>query len=163
MPLGKRCFPAGAGLRSWIVTSEVPLLSLPRLALGVACLAVLVLAAKPSTAQTWPQRAVKFIVTLGPGSGVDIGTRMIGDRLSRRWGQPIVVENRPGGDGLVAISAFVGANDDHVLLAAPSGSFTARPFIYGDLNRSTQHLLILLDKEVADGDVTDIVHGEAEG
>ena len=36
-------------------------------------------------------------------------------------------------------------------------------FLGGDLNRSTQHLLILLDKEVADGDVTDIVHGEAEG
>src|SRR5262249_12877705 len=117
MPLGKRCFPAGAGLRSWIVTSEVPLLSMQRLALGAAWLAVLVLAAKPSTGQTWPQRAVKFIVTLGPGSGVAIGTRMIGDRLSRRWGQPIVVENRPRGDGLVAISAFVGdANDDHVLL-----------------------------------------------
>jgi hypothetical protein len=40
--------------------------------------------------------AVKFIVTLGPGSGVDIGTRMIGDRRSHRWGQPVVVENRPG-------------------------------------------------------------------
>jgi hypothetical protein len=38
-----------------------------------------------------------------------------------------------------------------------------RPLFLGDLNRSTQHLLILLDKEVADGDVTDIVHGEAEG
>ena len=38
-----------------------------------------------------------------------------------------------------------------------------RPLLPGDLNRSTQHLLILLDKEVADGDVTDIVHGEAEG
>ena len=37
------------------------------------------------------------------------------------------------------------------------------PVYPGDLNRSTQHLLILLDKEVADGDVTDIVHGEAEG
>jgi len=37
------------------------------------------------------------------------------------------------------------------------------PKLGGDLNRSTQHLLILLDKEVADGDVTDIVHGEAEG
>jgi hypothetical protein len=37
------------------------------------------------------------------------------------------------------------------------------PTVPGDLNRSTQHLLILLDKEVADGDVTDIVHGEAEG
>ena len=37
------------------------------------------------------------------------------------------------------------------------------PLCAGDLNRSTQHLLILLDREVADGDVTDIVHGEAEG
>ena len=133
MPLGKRGFPGGARLRPWIVTSEVPLLSMQRLAFGVAFLAVLVLAAKPSTAQTWPQRAVKVIVTLGPGSGVDIGARLIGDRLSRRWGQPVVVENRPGGDGLVAISAFVGANDDHVLLAAPSGSFTAHPFIYKNL------------------------------
>ena len=43
------------------------------------------------------------------------------------------------------------------------GISVARLLYPGDLNRSTQHLLILLDKEVADGDVTDIVHGEAEG
>jgi len=98
------------------------------LALGLV--SALVLAAEPTAAQIWPQRPVRFIVTLGAGSGVDIGTRLIADRLARRWGQPVVVENRPGGDGLVAISAFVGANDDHVLLAAPSGSFTAHPFIY---------------------------------
>src|SRR5262249_45795160 len=66
-------------------------------------------------------------------SGVDIGTRLLADRLSARWGQPVVVENRPGGDGLVAIGAFVAANDDHVLLAAPSGSFTAHPFTYKSL------------------------------
>jgi tripartite-type tricarboxylate transporter receptor subunit TctC len=101
--------------------------------LALTLLAALVLAATPVAAQTWPQRPVKFIVTLGPGSGVDIGTRLIADRLTRRWGQPVIVENRPGGDGLVAISAFVGANDDHVLLAAPSGSFTAHPFIYKHL------------------------------
>ena len=101
-----------------------------RLAFAFGLLAALFLAAKPSTAQTWPQRPVKFIITLGPGSGVDIGTRLIADRLTKRWNQPVIVENRPGGDGLVAISAFVGANDDHVLLAAPSGSFTAHPFIY---------------------------------
>jgi tripartite-type tricarboxylate transporter receptor subunit TctC len=107
-----------------------------RLAFGVAfaLLATLVLVAKPSAAQTWPQRTVKFIVTLGPGSGVDIGTRLLADRLSKRWDQPVVVENRPGGDGVVAINAFVGANDDHVLLAAPSGSFTAHPFIYKHLS-----------------------------
>jgi tripartite-type tricarboxylate transporter receptor subunit TctC len=119
-----------------------------RLTFGVALglLATLVLAAKPSSAQTssaqiWPQRTVKFILTLGPGSGVDIGTRLIADRLSRRWGQPVVVENRPGGDGLVAISAFAGANDDHVLLAAPSGSFTAHPFIYKNVPYKPADLL----------------------
>jgi tripartite-type tricarboxylate transporter receptor subunit TctC len=119
------------------------LLGMQRLPFGVAfgLLAMLVLAAKPSTAQTWPQRPVKFIVTLGPGSGVDIGTRLLADRLSSRWGQPAVVENRPGGDGLVAIGAFVGANDDHVLLAAPSGSFTAHPFIYKNLPYKPADLL----------------------
>jgi hypothetical protein len=47
--------------------------------------------------------------------------------------------------------------------SADEFDFAECPLSGGDLNRSTQHLLILLDKEVADGDVTDIVHGEAEG
>lgn len=84
----------------------------------------------PAAAQTWPQRSVKLIVTLGPGSGVDIGARLLSDRLSKKWGHPVVIENRPGGDGLVAINAFVAANDDHVLLASPSSVFTAHPLIY---------------------------------
>src|SRR5215475_11889029 len=81
-------------------------------------------------APTWPQRSVRFLVTLGPGSGIDIGTRLLADRLSARWGQPVVVENRPGGDGLVAIGAMIAAHDDHVLLASPTSSFTAHPFVY---------------------------------
>src|SRR5882672_5383757 len=89
--------------------------------------------APPARAQAYPTRTVRIIVPFGPGSGTDIAGRLIADRLSRRWGQPVVVENRPGGDGLVAISAFVGANDDHVLLAAPSGSFTAHPLIFKNL------------------------------
>jgi tripartite-type tricarboxylate transporter receptor subunit TctC len=72
-------------------------------------------------------------VPLGAGSGVDIGTRLIGERLSARWGQPVVIENRPGGDGIVAISTFVGAHDDHVLLASPSSSFTAHPYLHENL------------------------------
>jgi tripartite-type tricarboxylate transporter receptor subunit TctC len=92
-----------------------------------------VVPATPSPAQTWPQRPVKFLVTLGPGSGIDIGTRLLADRLSKRWGQPVVVENRPGGDGLVAISAMIAAQDDHVLLASPTSSFTAHPFVYKNL------------------------------
>src|SRR3989449_2556287 len=96
-----------------------------------------VVSATPSPAQTWPQRPVKFLVTLGPGSGVDIGTRLLADRLSKRWGQPVVVENRPGGDGLVAISAMIAAQDDHVLLASPTSSFTAHPRSLGCRTRSS--------------------------
>lgn len=85
---------------------------------------------EPSRAQTWPQRSVKFIVPFGPGAGADIGARLFADRLSRRWGQPVVVENRPGADGIVAVKAFSSANDDHVLFFGPSGSFTVHPFQY---------------------------------
>jgi tripartite-type tricarboxylate transporter receptor subunit TctC len=84
-------------------------------------------------AQDWPQRPVRFILTLGAGSGSDIGARLLADRLSKKWGQPIVVENRPGGDGIVAINAFVGAKDDHVLLFAPSSSFIAHPYQHENL------------------------------
>src|SRR5215510_2918527 len=96
-------------------------------------LVALVLAAVPSHAQTWPQRPVKFIVPFGPGAGVDIGARLVADRLPARWGKPVFVENRPGADGLVAIQAFVSADDDHVLLFSPSSSFTVHPFQYEKL------------------------------
>ena len=84
-------------------------------------------------APAWPQRPVKFIVPFGPGAGVDIGARLIADRLLPRWGKPIVIENRPGADGLIAIQAFVSANDDHTFLCSPSGSFTVHPFQYDKL------------------------------
>jgi tripartite-type tricarboxylate transporter receptor subunit TctC len=100
-------------------------------------LAVLTLAALPALAQipapTWPQRPVKFIVPFGPGAGADIGARLLQDRLAARWGKPVVIENRPGGDGLVAIQAFLTANDDHTLLFSPSGNFTVHPYQYDKL------------------------------
>lgn len=79
--------------------------------------------------QSWPQRPVRFILTLAPGSGTDIGTRLLSEGLSKRWGQPVVVENRPGGDAIVAIHAFLGADTDHVLLASPVSSLTAHPYV----------------------------------
>jgi tripartite-type tricarboxylate transporter receptor subunit TctC len=95
--------------------------------------ALFVVAAASARAETWPQRPVKFIVPFGPGAGVDIGARLLADRLPARWGKPVVIENRPGADGLVAIQAFVSANDDHTLLCSPSGSFTVHPFQYEKL------------------------------
>jgi tripartite-type tricarboxylate transporter receptor subunit TctC len=100
---------------------------------GLALPATPSLAQAPSAAQVWPQRPVRFIVPLGPGSGADIAARLLADRLPARWGKPVVVENRPGADGLVAIQAFVNAADDHTLLYTPSGSFTVHPLQYEKL------------------------------
>jgi tripartite-type tricarboxylate transporter receptor subunit TctC len=87
----------------------------------------------PGHAQSWPQRPVKLILTLGPGSGTDIGMRLLADRLPKVWSQPVVVENRPGGDGIVAITSFLASKDDHVLLGAPVSSFTSHPYVVANL------------------------------
>jgi len=92
-------------------------------------------------ADAWPNRPVRFIVTLGPGSGVDIGARLFADKLSARWGQPVVVENRPGGDGMVAITSFLSAHDDHTLLVSPVSSFTAHPYFHDKLPYDPQDLI----------------------
>jgi len=79
-------------------------------------------------AQPYPTRTVRFIVPFGAASGTDITARLFADRLAARWGKPVLVENRPGGDGLVAVAAFIAANDDHTLLFAPVGTFTVHPY-----------------------------------
>jgi len=109
----------------------------------VALMAALSSSLLPARAQTpaWPQRTVKFIVPLGPGSGVDTTARLLAIRLTERWGQSVVVENRPGGDAFVAIGAFVGAHDDHILLFSPASAFTAHPFIYDKLPYDPQDLV----------------------
>jgi tripartite-type tricarboxylate transporter receptor subunit TctC len=101
--------------------------------LGLAVVAALVASVAPACAADWPTRTVRIVLTLGAGSGTDLSARLLADRLTGKWGQPIVVENRPGGDGIVAISAFVNANDDHVLLASPITSFTAHPYLHASL------------------------------
>jgi tripartite-type tricarboxylate transporter receptor subunit TctC len=110
---------------------------MPKLNVIVAAAAMAALAALtlPTTtqAQPWPQRPVRFIVGLGPGSAQDIAARLFGDQLSKRWGQPVVIENKPGADGIVAINAFTGAHDPHTLLFAASGTFTAHPTQYAKL------------------------------
>jgi tripartite-type tricarboxylate transporter receptor subunit TctC len=91
--------------------------------LGTSALAPLA-----AVAQSWPQRPVKFVLPLGPGAGADIGARLFADRLAQRWGQSVVVENRPGGDGVIAINAVVGAKDDHTLFWGPTSSFVGHPY-----------------------------------
>ncbi len=109
--------------------------------LGV-CVPLATLQAQPAqTTQAWPQRAVKFIVPFGPGAGADIGARLIQEKLSARWGKPVVIENRPGGDSIIAIQAVMSANDDHTFYWGPSGSFIVHPHLYQKLPYNIDELL----------------------
>jgi len=110
----------------------------PTLALAAAACLGIGAMALPAAAQdksqdkgktaTWPTGPVRLILPFGAGSATDVSARLIADRLSSQWKQPVLVDNRPGGDGLIAISAFVNAKDDHVMLFASSATFLAHPY-----------------------------------
>ena len=108
---------------------------------AVIVLSALTLSGTVSSAQIWPQRIVKLIVPLGPASGADVTARLLADHLSRRWGQAVVVENRPGADGMVGLTAFLSGSDDHVLLFTPTGTFTAHPFLHEKLAYNPSQLV----------------------
>ena len=119
-------------IKSWAAAAAIAL---------IGTSAAIVTAQAQGQAPAWPTRPVKFIVPFGPGAGADIGARLFAEKLTARWGQPVVIENRPGGDSIVAITAFLTANDDHTLLFGPSGNFTVHPFLYSKLSYNPADLI----------------------
>ncbi len=63
-------------------------------------------------AQNWPARPVKFFIGSAPGSGPDVNLRLLSDRLSKMWGQSVVIENRPGAGGIAGTAAAASAPAD---------------------------------------------------
>ena len=108
---------------------------------GAVLALLVVVLTSAAEAQSWPTRPVKFVVPFGPGAGADIGARLFAEKLQAKWGQPVIVENKPGGDGIVAIQAYLGANDDHVLMFGPSGGFVVHPFTYKNLPYNPAELI----------------------
>jgi tripartite-type tricarboxylate transporter receptor subunit TctC len=83
------------------------------------------LSALPACAQSWPTQVVKIITPFPPGSGGDITARPFAEKLARRWGQPVIVENRPGADGIIAVTAVLNSSDGHTLLYTNGGPVTS--------------------------------------
>ena len=99
------------------------------------------LAAAHAAAQTWPHKPVRLVLSLGPGSGADIGARLYADRLTKLWDQPVIVENKPGGDGVIAINAVIQAKDDHVLMWGPTANFVGHPYSLDQLPYDPKELV----------------------
>src|ERR1700722_13751405 len=91
------------------------------------------LAALPAGAQQadYPTRPIKIIVCLPPGGGVDTVTRIVSDRLARRLGQPIIIENKGGQSGNIGAEAvYLAEPDGYTLLASQPAPITTNPLLY---------------------------------
>ena len=104
-----------------------------RRVLAAALAAALALAA-PAHAQTYPARTVTFVVPYAPGGLPDTVARLVGQKLSEKWGQSVVVENKPGGNGVVAFQTLAAKPaDGYTLLVTDGSMFNINPFVYPNL------------------------------
>ena len=98
----------------------------------VLCFALL--AATVCHAQSWPQKPVRVIVPFAPGGASDLMPRLVGEKLASMWGQPVLIENRPGAAGNIGMEAGArSAPDGYTLVAAPNGNLVVNPHMYSRL------------------------------
>ncbi len=82
----------------------------------------------------WPQKPVRVIVPFAPGGASDLMPRLVGEKLTAIWGQPVVIENRPGAAGNTGMEAGAkSAPDGYTLLSAPNGNLVVNPHMYAKL------------------------------
>lgn len=98
--------------------------------LGAA--AVPLLLARPAIAQSgFPSRPIRIVIGFPPGGGIDILARLMAPKMSERLGQPVLVENRPGANGLIATQGVAQADaDGHTILFGTTGNLAVNPVLY---------------------------------
>lgn len=123
-----------------------------RNALRLLALAVLVFSSVVH-AQSWPTKPVRIVVAYPPGGGIDVMARQIAERLTRDWGQPVVVENKPGANTIVAADSVAkSAGDGYTVLMTTDATFSINPHLYARLPFDTQRdfipvtMLVLLQQ-----------------
>jgi tripartite-type tricarboxylate transporter receptor subunit TctC len=114
-------------------TLNMKTFTLPALA-AAALLALGLASAQAQTAASFPTRTVTLVVPFNPSSGSDIIARIMVPKLAARWGQPVVIDNKPGASGNIGAAQVAAASPDgHTLLMAIN-SFTMTPALYKKLS-----------------------------
>ena len=86
-----------------------------------------------ASAQDYPARPIRLVVPYTPGTGIDIIARTVGPRLAERWGQPVVVENRPGASGNIGADIVAKAQPDGYTMMVTVNTFTITPALYAKM------------------------------
>jgi tripartite-type tricarboxylate transporter receptor subunit TctC len=111
-------------------------------AFAVGLLCTLFWWSTPAIAEPWPERTVRVILPLPAGSATDNAARLFAQGLAARWGKPVIIDNRPGGDGIPAVTGFLSARDDHTLLLSFAGVITINPLVHDKLPYDPTHDLV---------------------
>jgi tripartite-type tricarboxylate transporter receptor subunit TctC len=98
---------------------------------------LLLLGCSAAWAQTYPSKPIKIIVPFTPGSATDVMARIVGERLNTAWGQPVVVENKPGAGGTIGIRDTARADPDGYTLVVVSSGHAVNHVLYKDLGYDT--------------------------
>ena len=104
-----------------------------RLIVGALCsaLALTAATAQAHAQSDYPNKPVRVLVPFAPGGFVDVAARIVGQKLSEKWKQQVIVENRPGGNGFIAVTAAAKSPaDGYTLLMAHSGEFVVNPAVF---------------------------------
>jgi tripartite-type tricarboxylate transporter receptor subunit TctC len=128
------CWPFGVATTPDIHGELIMVEKIQRRGLLLACgMAAALLTSHQALAQqsaSWPNRTVRIVVPFAPGGSADVAARFLAPRLSARLGQQVVVENRPGAGGTLAVGQVAkGASDGHTLLLAAAGALTISPHL----------------------------------
>ena len=86
-----------------------------------------------ASAQPYPSRPITLVVPYTPGTGIDIIARTVGPKISERWGQPVVVDNKPGASGNIGAALVAKAAPDGYTLMVTVNTFTITPALYSNL------------------------------
>jgi tripartite-type tricarboxylate transporter receptor subunit TctC len=99
------------------------------------CAAIVAAIPAPAAAQDYPVRPIRIIVAYTPAGATDILARAVGQKMSENWGQPVIVDNRPGAAGNIGTEiAAKSAPDGYTLLMATAGTHGINPGLYRKLN-----------------------------
>lgn len=104
-----------------------------RLLIGILT-AALAMASTQAQSQDYPTKPIRILVPFAPGGIVDTASRVVGQKLQERWGQQVIVENRPGGNAFIGVTAAAKSPaDGYTLLMAHVGEFAVNPAVFKDV------------------------------
>ena len=125
----------------------------------VALLAVT--GASPASAQSYPTKPIHILVPYAPGGIADIAARIIGAKMTEAWGQQVVVENKPGGNAFIAMTAAAKAPPDgYTLVMATVGDVAINPALFKEMPYDVQRDLVPI-AQVSDAPMVLATHGNS--